>query len=454
MSTVINATDPAFAQPDAQSLQAGRMPALTVGQKLAYGCGDLASNLVWGLLVSFLMYYYTDIYVIPAAAVAWLLLVPRVFDAVLDPLIGYLVDRSGGRHVTRIMGVMAVPFGLAAFLCFLPLPLSPAGKVAWALGTYVMLGAVYSIVNTPYGVLSNLMAITQQEQVSLNAFRIGGCQLGQLVVALLTLPAIAFLGGGNAPEQMRHGVSLLFALIGLASTVLWLIAWRMCRVRRALPHEMPGLRSLLVALLGNRRWHLVNSLTFLNFMVFCAQAGMAIHYTRLVLDRPAYDASLLLGCATVGALFGSMTVPLVTARFGIRRTYLFFLVWQALCLIAILGAGAHFLLVLGAVFLEYFANGPFSPLCLAMLSGAVDEGRARTGVSTAGLAFSFNTLVSKVASGVAGFTIAGFLALAHYTPGMTVIPAELTSWLQLGFVGLPLVATALQFALVLFSRRD
>lgn len=451
MTTATDMTQAAFTPNGAQ---APRIPDLGLGQKLAYACGDLASNLVWGLLLSFLMYYYTDIYVIPAAAVALLLFVPRVFDALLDPLIGYLVDRSGGRHVTRIMSWMAVPFGLSAFLCFLPLPLPSPGKFAWALVTYVTLGVVYSVVNTPYGVLSNLMAITQQERVSLNAFRIGGCQLGQLIVALLTLPAIAWLGGGNTPAQLRVGVTVLFGAIGVVSAGLWLVASRTCVVRRALPRDMPDLRSLLRALATNRRWYLANSLTFLNFMVFCSQGGMAIYYTRLVLGHPAHDASLLLGCSTVGALIGSISVPLLTARLGLRRTYLALLVWQALCLLTILAAGGRFVQVLGATMLEFMAIGPISPLCLAMLSGAVDEGRERTGISAAGLAFSCNTLVGKVASGCAGFLLAAFLAMGRYNPMATFTPPALTHWLKLGFVGLPLTAMALQFALVLFSRRE
>jgi GPH family glycoside/pentoside/hexuronide:cation symporter len=271
---------------------------------------------------------------------------------------------------------------------------------------------------------------------------------------LLTLPAIAVLGGGNAAAQLRHGVSLLFGMIGLVSAGLWLVTWRNCQVRRALPREAPNLRALLTSLATNRRWYLANSLTFLNFMVFCSQIGMAIYYTRLVLGHPAHDASLLLGCSTVGALIGSVSVPLLTARLGLRRTYLALLVWQALCLLAILAAGGHFAAVLGATVLEFLAIGPISPLCLAMLSAAVDEGRERTGISTAGLAFSSNTLVSKVASGFAGFLLATFLALGKYDPAAMVTPVSLLHWLKLGFVGLPLTAMALQFALVLFSRRE
>ncbi|HZU64065.1 MAG TPA: glycoside-pentoside-hexuronide (GPH):cation symporter [Novosphingobium sp.] len=427
---------------------------LGLGQKLAYGCGDLSSNLVWGLMLSYLMYYYTDIYVIPAATVAWLLLVPRVFDAFADPMVGYLVDRSGGRHVTRLMGLLAVPFGLATFLCFLPLPLGPQGKLAWAFGSYLLLGGVYSAVNTPYGVLSNMMAIRPQERVSLNAFRLAGCQLGQIIVASLTLPAIAFLGGGGSLAQQQHGITWLAALLGAGAAALWLVTWRSCRVRRALPLEVHGPVTLLRTLIGNRRWHLSNVLTYLNFTVFCSEGGLTIHYTRFVLGHPARDASLLLTLATVSAFAGVLVIPAVTRRFGIRHTYLGLLLWEMGCLAGMALAGSNFTLFATFMALQYLANGPVSPLCLAMLSEAVDEGRARTGIAAAGLAFSSNTLISKVATGVAGFAIATFLAQGHYRPDLAAPSAQLVGWLKLGFMGLPAAAITIAFLLVWASRPD
>ena len=98
--------------------------------------------------------------------------------------------RQRFQHFPRL----AIPFGIATFLCFLPLPFSPTGKLVWASLSYLVLGVIYSAINVPYGVLSNMIAVDPQERVSLNAFRMGGCQLGQLAVAGLTLPAIATKG--------------------------------------------------------------------------------------------------------------------------------------------------------------------------------------------------------------------------------------------------------------------
>jgi GPH family glycoside/pentoside/hexuronide:cation symporter len=405
-------------------------------------------------MVAFLTYYYTDIYVIPAAVVAWLLLVPRFFDAFCDPLFGYLVDRTGGRYVVRLMGALAVPFGLSAFFCFLPLPLSPTAKIVWACATYLTAGAVYSAINTPYGVLSNMMAVTAQERVSLNAFRLAGCQLGQLAIASILLPAISLLGGGGGLSAQRAGVTGVAAIIGSVGMLLWLITWRGCRVRRPLPTGQHNLRTLLGVLVTNRRWHLSNALTYLNFTVFCSESGLAIHYTRLVLHHPAADAAFLLTAMNVAAFVGTILVPSLTQRLGVRRTYLALLVWQVAGLALMFTFSGNFWMFLAAMALHSLAVGPISPLCLAILSEAVDEGREKTGIAAAGLAFSYNTLISKIAAAVAGFAIATFLAWGHYVPSMAVADTTLVFWLKTGFLGLPFGSVALAFLLMFASRRD
>jgi glycoside/pentoside/hexuronide:cation symporter, GPH family len=428
--------------------------ALTIKQKLAYGCGDYASNLVWGLMISFLTYYYTDIYVLPAATVAWVLLIPRVFDALLDPVFGYFIDRTGGRHVVNILGAMAIPFGLATFLCFLPLPLSPTGKIAWAFVTYLILGAVYSAINTPYGVLSNMMATTPHERVSLTAFRVGGCQLGQLSIAVALLPAITRIGGGSSLEAQRSGVMGVAIAIGIVSMGLWLATWKTCKVRRPLPPERHSLRVMIGALARNRRFHLSNLLTFCNFASFCAIGGLAIHYTRFILDRPATDASFVLTAITVCAFIGITLVPVLVSRLGVRKTYFCLLAWQLAGLALIYASNANFAWFLAILACHSLAAGPISPLCYSILLEAIDDSRESTGIAAAGLAFSYNTLISKVAAGLAGFVIATFLGWGGYAPTLSNAGPALTFWLKAGFIGIPLCSVSLQFLLMLMSRPD
>lgn len=199
---------------------------LSVKEKMAYGCGDAASNMMWGMTSSYLMYYYTDIYGLPLIAVSWILLVARVVDAFCDPAIGYVVDRLGGLIVPRLIRVLAIPFGLTGFLCFLALPLSPMGKVLWAGLTYIVFGAIYSCINTPYGVLAVMISRSATQRVGLNAFRMMGCQAGSLLVALLTIPAISWLGGGESVAQHQYGMAVYVLALSILGSVLWLCVAR------------------------------------------------------------------------------------------------------------------------------------------------------------------------------------------------------------------------------------
>ncbi|MGR4866295.1 MFS transporter [Caulobacter sp. LARHSG274] len=430
--------------PAGPAVVAGATPErLSLAEKLGYGCGDLSSNLTWGMTMSYLMYYYTDIYLIPAAAVAWLLLVPRLFDAFCDPLFGYIIDRTSGRHVKTMIGLLAVPFGVVAFLCFLPLPLPLGGKVVWAWVSYLAFGAMYSAINTPYGALGNMMTTASQERVSLNAFRMAGCQIGQLAVAALTLPAIAFFGGGGDVPHQQRGVAIFSLLLAIVGTGLWILTWRSARIRKPLPATDHRLGELLSSLFRNRLWHLCNTLMFLNFLVFCSESALTIHYTRFILHRSAATAGLLLTVATLGAVIGAVVAPMLTKRLGIRRTYGLMLVCELAGLAAMLAAGGNFVLFLVAFTLQYICVGVLSPLCYAMLAEAIDDGEARTGVAATGLAYSVNSLVTKVAVGVTGFIIATLLAWGRYTPDLQVGGPALTFWLKAGFLGVPCSAVVL-----------
>jgi GPH family glycoside/pentoside/hexuronide:cation symporter len=244
------------------------------------------------------------------------------------------------------------------------------------------------------------------------------------------------------------------AVVGVVAAVLWLITARGCRVRRPLPTERQSLPTLLKALATNHRQHFANLLTYLNFTVFCAQGGLAIHYTRFILHRPASDASFLLTCTTIAAFVGVALVPLPVRRFGVRRTYLGLLMWEAISLLLMLAAGTSFPLFLLAAATHSIANGPVSPLCLSILSESVDNHRHQTGVAAAGLAFATNTLVGKMSAGVTGFLIATFLAFGDYSPMLHSAGEKLSWWLTAGFIGLPLCAVAIAFIFVFCSHKD
>lgn len=120
-------------------------------EKLAYGAGDLASNLSWNFVGSFLLFYYTDVAGVPIALLGTLFLVARLLDAVIDPFIGVLVDRTRTRfgRARPYLLFAAVPFGVLGVLTFAVPDVGDTGKLVYAFVTYLTLGILFSLVNVP-----------------------------------------------------------------------------------------------------------------------------------------------------------------------------------------------------------------------------------------------------------------------------------------------------------------
>lgn len=246
-------------------------------------------------------------------AVSWILLVARVVDAFCDPAIGYVVDRIGGLIVPRLIRSLAIPFGITGFLCFLALPLSPTGKVVCAGATYIVFGAIYSCINTPYGALAVMMSRSASQRVGLNAFRMMGCQAGSLLVALLTIPAITWLGGGESAAQHRYGMAVYVLALSVFGTFLWLCAARGCAVRYPPAPVRQDLVSTLRHLLGNRRWVLSNLLAFFYFVGQAALFGFALYYASIVLGGTEQLGANIITFVTV-LLFAGVPACLPLAR--------------------------------------------------------------------------------------------------------------------------------------------
>ncbi|GCE83489.1 MFS transporter [Komagataeibacter diospyri] len=425
---------------------------LPLKEKMAYGCGDVASNMMWGMTSSYLMYYYTDIYGLPLVAVSWILLVARVVDAFCDPAIGYIVDRVGGLIVPRLIRVLAIPFGITGFLCFLALPLSPTGKVLWAGLTYIVFGAIYSCINTPYGALAVMISRSATQRVGLNAFRMMGCQAGSLFVALLTIPAITWLGGGESAVQHRYGMAVYVLGLSVLGSFLWLCVARGCTVRHPPAPVRQDLMVTLRYLCGNRQWVLSNLLAFFYFMGQAALFGFALYYARIVLGGTEQLGANIITFITV-LLFAGVPVCLPLARhLGTVRSGIVCLIAQGVAYLSMAMAGMSMTGFFLSVSLLALGQGVMSPLYYTLLAQAVDDGDSRTSTGSAGLAYSINTWVTKLAMGLTGFILAQFLSQGHYVENGATQPPELSAWITAGFVWLPLGTVCMQVLCLLAWR--
>jgi len=430
---------------------AGAVPSLR--ERICYGCGDFSSNLLWGISGGFLMYYYTDTLRLAAASVAVLLLVTRVFDAISDPTVGYVIDRSAGRLVRPLIKWLALPFGCIAFLTFLPISADARINLLWAYVSYAMFGLIYSGINTPYGILQNIMTTDAPARISLAAFRMVGCQLGTLSVYALTIPAVHWLGGGSARENELAGFPIFMAMVGTVGATLWLVTYRGCRVRYTPEPQRHSIGELLRSLAGNRPWLICTGAFSLSFVNLCAYLTFAIYYARYVLHRDAEFGGYLLMLFTVCSLVGNVCSSKLT-RFEKRTRLVGSYLVQAVAL-AVIGAFPGQL----AVFLPCFivtsgAAGIGSPLYYAMVADSIDYGTRTSGVRTAGMGYSLNSMLQKACFGVTGALLAEFLSLGGYSAGAATQNGRLSGWITAGFVWLPLGVCLLLIALTSLYPSD
>jgi len=149
------------------------MPPLKLSEKIGYGFGDAASSMFWKLFGMYLMFFYTDIFGIPAAVVGTMLLVTRIGDAAFDPLVGILGDRTNTRwgKFRPYLLWMAIPVGIVGVLTFTTPDISTTGKIIYAYVTYSLMMIIYSMINVPYASLMGVMTDDGKQRTTLATYR-------------------------------------------------------------------------------------------------------------------------------------------------------------------------------------------------------------------------------------------------------------------------------------------
>ena len=191
---------------------------LTMKDKIGYGLGDTACGFVWQATMFLLAYFYTDVFGLSAGIMGTLFLVSRVLDAVTDPLMGLLVDRTRTRHGQFRPFLLwgAIPFGIVCMLTFYTPDFSANGKIIYACVTYILLTLVYTFVNVPYCAMPGVITADPKERHALQSWRFFLAAAGSLAISGIALPLVGIIGRGN--EQLGYFGAM--CVLGLSGVVL------------------------------------------------------------------------------------------------------------------------------------------------------------------------------------------------------------------------------------------
>src|SRR5215510_9052216 len=201
-----------------------RSQKLSVFEKIGYSLGDLAANLVFQTLITYLAYFYTDIYKLnPKDASAIILAVGLVAGFGFNPLVGAIADRTNSRWGKFRPWILwtAIPLGVAAFLAFSTPPFAYKGKVIYAVATYTLLLLLYAANNLPYGALSGVITGNMKERNSMSAYRFVAVMFAQFFVQVFMLPIIIYVGGGDKSA----GIEKLMIWLAVIGTIMLLITF-------------------------------------------------------------------------------------------------------------------------------------------------------------------------------------------------------------------------------------
>jgi Na+/melibiose symporter-like transporter len=258
---------------------------LSIKEKIGYSLGDLAANLVFQTLMTYLAYFYTDIYGLsPTDSSIIMLIVGLIAAFIFNPIIGVLADRTStkwGKFRPWIL-ITAIPLGVVALLAFSTPDFSYKGKVIYAVVTYTLLLLFYAGNNLPYSALSGVITGDMGERNSMSSYRFVAVMFAQFFVQVFMLGIIKSAGNGDKAV----GIEKVMAALAIIGTIMLLITFLTTKERIIpKPEQKSSVKEDLSDLIKNRPWIIMLSLTTLVFVTLAMKGGSYVYYFENYVDK-------------------------------------------------------------------------------------------------------------------------------------------------------------------------
>ncbi|RKD92378.1 MFS transporter [Mangrovibacterium diazotrophicum] len=291
---------------------------ISVLEKIGYSLGDLAANLVFQTLITYLAFFYTDIYGLKNNDASIIMLSVGLVAAFLfNPIIGAIADRTHSRWGKFRPWILftAVPLGVMALLAFSTPHFAYKGKLIYAAATYSLLLLLYAGNNLPYSALSGVITGDMGERNSISSYRFVAVMFAQFFVQVFMLPIIEFAGGGDKAAGMETVMTWL-AIVG---TVMLLITFFTTK-ERIVPtaEQTSSLKDDLSDLIRNRPWIIMLTVTILIFVTLAIKGGAYVYYFNNFVDPVALEnfiSPIIAGLSAIG--FNFFGNDPVSAGFGL-----------------------------------------------------------------------------------------------------------------------------------------
>ena len=416
---------------------------LSIREKIGYSLGDLSANLVFQTLITYLAYFYTDIYGLESGdATAIIFIVGTVAAFGFNPIVGALADRTNtkwGKFRPWILWT-SIPLGVTAVLAFTTPDFSYNGKVIYAVVTYTLLLLLYAGSNLPYSALSGVITGDMKERNSISAYRFVAVMFAQFFVQVFMLPIINYVGGGDK----ALGIEITMTWLAVIGTILLLITFITTKERIVpKPEQKSSLQEDVKDLIKNLPWVIMLLVTILLFTTLAMKGGAYVYYFENYVSKESLSDFIspilnffsqiginFFGNDPVSAGFGLFNAggiifmivgiglsKMLADKYGKRNIFgIFLFVSTLFVLIFYILSPDSINLIFGAQILHGFFYGITIPLLWAMIADVADYSEWKNNRRATAIIFSAMMVGLKLGLSIGGALVAQILGNYGYEP--------------------------------------
>lgn len=422
---------------------------LSVIEKVGYSLGDLAANLVFQTLVTWIAYYYLNIFGLkPEHASLMTLIVGLTAAFAFNPVMGAIADRTNtkwGKFRPWILWT-AIPLGVVALLAFKTPDFAYHGQLIYAVVTYALLLMLYAANNLPYSALSGVITGDMKERNSLSSYRFVAVMFAQFFVQVFMYNFIIKAGGGTDIASKAIGISKVMTVLAVIGTIMLIICFLTTKERIIpKPEQKSSLSEDLSDLVKNKPWVIMLVVTTLIFVTLALKGGSYVYYFENYVDKaeltaflepfkkflPTFenDTSLGLGVFNGGGilvgLIGIMISPWFTNRYGKRNVFMSSLFISTLFIIFFYFFPPKSIgIIFGAQILHGFFYGISTPILWTMIADVADYSEWKNNRRATAIIFSAMMVGLKAGLSIGSSLVSWILGKYHYVANSTTLQTD------------------------------
>ena len=387
---------------------------LSVVEKIGFGAGDAAVNVVWSALAIIITFFYTDVYRLNVAHIAMLGLLPRLIDAFADVAMGIYTDTRTtrwGRYRPYLL-IFAIPFGLSVMLVFTTPDLPYTGKLIWAYSTYILMMLVFTAVVIPYISLPGVLTADPQERLSANGYRLFFAKGASLLVNTF-VPVFAARWG---QAHLAKGYQISMAMMAVMATALFVFCFFTTKERVKFKNDRKPIGEQVALLFKNDQWQVLFWVCLIGTMGYVIRGSAALYYAKYYLGGDARVQAAFVTTGIIGNILSMVASTWITKKFCkiqlFRWSQLITFALSVTMFIAVQPSAIALAFVL--YFLINFIVDLQGPVFWSIISEAVDYGQLKSGKRVAGMAFGGVSFAQKMGMSLAAGMVGWLLTYFKY----------------------------------------